>query len=468
MKKLVDLLPCNYDVDILGIAEDSRMVKPGYLFVATKGYFTDHFDFISDAIAQGAVAVICDREIEVDVPVVYVSDVNSCYPILCQRFYDVVPDDFHFLGITGTDGKTTTAILLHYLLSFDTTSAYIGTNGVSISEKNWETNNTTPCLTELYDTFSKLKNNNCQTICMEVSSEALLHHRVDSLLFDIVAFTNITEDHLNVHKTVENYRNCKFRLLSLLKPGGIVLANGDDVNCNLIEHDNLFRYGFSSENDYVIFDVNKMSNFVNFKIKCKDTVFCIESPLLGIYNVYNVTLAFLIAWKYGLSPDVLVDRIRNFPGVLGRREKLNFGQKFDIILDYAHTFNGVSCLLDSVSDYSRIITVTGAAGGREVEKRKKIGSLVMRKSDYVIFTMDDPREEDVNDIIDQMLLEVSSSHYERIVDRKLAIYKALDMALEGDVVLILGKGRDSYMAIGNRRVPYCDYDVISSYFEKKG
>ena len=178
-----------------------------------------------------------------------------------------------------------------------------------------------------------------------------------------------------------------------------------------------------------------------------------------------MTLAFLICLSFNISPSLLIDRIQNLCVVSGRRELLNFGQNFDIILDYAHTLNGIVNVLKSVSDYKRVITVTGAAGGREREKRSKIGKVVLEMSDFVIFTMDDPRNESVDDIIDDMISISDKKNFERVIERDKAIFRAFSLANDGDVVLILGKGRDNYMAIGNKKIPYCDYDVIKKYFD---
>ena len=226
----------------------------------------------------------------------------------------------------------------------------------------------------------------------------------------------------------------------------------------------MYKIGFDNDNDFVISDVKEMSRKVQFTINYKDNKYDIVSPLVGLYNVYNVTMAFAVCFFKGISSDTLVEKIKNIQTVNGRREYLEFGQEFDIILDYAHTYNGIKNILESVQNYKKIITVTGAAGGREKEKRPKIGKLVLEKSDISIFTMDDPRYESVDEIIDQMVMN-SSSEYIRIVDRKEAIYKAFELADKDSVVLILGKGRDNYMAIEDRKEKYSDFDVIKSYFE---
>lgn len=464
MKKIKDIIDCLYDIDIYGVVDDSREIKQGYLFVATKGYYVDHYDYINDAIEKGASCIVCDRDIDVSVPVIIVDNINDVYINICQKFYDVNLNDFSLIGITGTDGKTTTSTIVQELLNEYTSTACIGTNGVIINGDYFSTNNTTPCVSELYNGLKIIRDNNCKDVVMEVSSEALLHDRLKNFKYDIVGFTNITGDHLNIHKNIDNYRSCKMKLLDLIKDDGIVVVNGDDKNCKIIDSDNLYTFGFDSDNDYVITDVKETSDFVKFSIVNNSKFYEIVSPFLGKYNVYNVTMAFVICLLKGVDEKYLIDKIKDLSVVKGRRELLNFGQDYNIILDYAHTYNGIKSILDSVGNYKRIITVTGAAGGREKEKRSKIGKLIIDKSDISIFTMDDPRFEDVDDIIDQLVSE-SESDYFRIINRKEAIFKAFDLAHKGDVVLILGKGRDNYMAIGDSKIPYCDYDVICEYFD---
>lgn len=461
--KICDLIECSYDIEILGITDDSRDVDNNFLFVATKGFNVDHFDYIDDAIEKGASFIVSDRNINRDFPHVVVDNINDFYIELCSKFYNVSPDEFNLIGITGTDGKTTTSTVIYQLVK---NMACIGTNGVILNHEYYPTNNTTPCISELYKSLELIKKHNCKDIVMEVSSESLLHKRVKSFKYDVVCFTNITEDHLNVHKTIENYRDCKLSLLNYLKEDGIVVVNGDDANCKLIDSDNVYKVGVNSDNDFVISDVKELSKFVKFTIVYNDNRYDIKSPLLGLYNVYNVTMAFVVCLLKGMNVDSLIKNISKLNTIRGRREYLNYGQSFDIILDYAHTYNGIKSILDSVSNYKKIITVTGAAGGREKEKRSKIGKLVLEKSDISIFTMDDPRFESVDDIIDQMVGDTETFYY-RIINREEAIYKAFEIADKDSVVLILGKGRDNYMAIEDRKEKYSDFDVVEKYFNKK-
>ena len=459
--RLNQLINTSYDIEIKGITDDSRLVKKGFLFVATKGYNVDHYDYVNNAIENGCSFVIVDREIAISFPHLVVENINSLYRELCKKYYNVSSLDFSLIGITGTDGKTTTTTIVSQIID---DMAYLGTNGLCVNKKEFKTNNTTPCVSELYNDLHIIKQNNCKNIVMEVSSEALLHDRVADFLFDIVGFTNITGDHLNVHKTFENYVDCKMKLLKLVKDDGFVVVNGDDEILKNIHCNNLVTFGFDKNNDYVIDDVSYHKRYSEFSLKYNQKTIKIKCPFVGEYNIYNVTMAFIIGLLYGVEESLLLSRISKLKPVKGRGELLDFGQDYTIVLDYAHTTNGILKILETYKDYDKVITVTGCAGGREKEKRSVIGDIVMNNSDIAIFTMDDPRYEDVNDIIDQMVGE--STDYVRIPDRVEAIHYALSVAPPKSVVLIIGKGRDNYMAIEDKKVPYCDYDVIYDYFNK--
>jgi UDP-N-acetylmuramoyl-L-alanyl-D-glutamate--2,6-diaminopimelate ligase len=242
----------------------------------------------------------------------------------------------------------------------------------------------------------------------------------------------------------------------------IVVVNGDDNILHSFKCKNMFTFGFKDYNDYVISNVKFIDNICNFSVKHDDVDYQIESPFHGIHNVYNVTMAFIICLLLGNKAENLISKIRLLKPISGRCEFLNFGQSYKIVLDYAHTLNGVSTILESFSNYENIITVIGCAGGRDKSKRRKIGLTVMKMSNVSIFTMDDPRNESVDNIISDMVGD--EKNYIKIVNRDDAIRYALSLAKPNSVVLILGKGRDNYMAIGDEKVKYCDYDVVENYF----
>lgn len=463
MKKIKDLIDCDFDIDIYGINDDSRYIKKGYLFVATKGFNVDHYDYIDDAIKNGASFIIADRDIKIDFPHIIVDkNISDLYRLLCKKFYDVDFNKLRITAVTGTDGKTTTATIIKNIIK---DCAYIGTNGLEIFNESYHTSNTTPIESELYGDIKRIIDANCENLSMEVSSEALLHNRVKDFRFDVVGITNVTGDHLNIHKTFENYVFCKKKILDLVKDNGFAVLNGDDKILSEISGKNIIKFGFNSDNDYIIDDVKYFDKYTEIYLKHDKENIKIVSPYKARYNAINVSMAFIMCRLYGIADDIILSRIKELKPIKGRTESLDFGQDYDIILDYAHTINGIKNIITAFRDYDNVITVTGSAGGREHEKRRVIGKYVIENSDVAIFTMDDPRYEDVNDIIDQMAGD--SKDYIRIPDREEAIKYALDIADAGSVVLILGKGRDEYMAIEDKKPYYCDYDVIERYFKEK-
>ena len=461
MKKLNAIINYDLDVNVYGITDDYKCIKDGYIFVATSGYYVDHFKYINEAIDNGCVFLVVDRKIEIDFPHIIVDNINDYYNDLCKKYYDIDLDNYNFYGITGTDGKTTTAFIVSQLID---SCAYIGTNGLVIGSEEYPLSNTTPCISELYDSLDKIKKNNIKNVSMEVSSEALLHDRIKDFCFKVVGITNVTGDHLSVHGSFENYLKCKLKIVDFVQDDGIVLINGDDKNLkNILIKNKYYTYGFSKMCDFCIKKVEKKDNFLLIVLVDKFNNKNIEilSPFFEKFNIYNVVLAFLIARNAGIDEGLIIEKIKKLNRVKGRCEELNYGQKFKIVLDYAHTIHAVDSILDAYKNDS-LIVVTGAAGGRDKDKRPIIGQMIIDNSDVAIFTMDDPRYEDVDDIINQMVGD--NKNYIRIKNRKEAIEYALSIANDNSTVLVIGKGRDNYMAIENKKIPYSDYDVIKNYF----
>lgn len=462
--KLNEIISCEYDIPIRDIKIDSRKVKKGDLFVAVHGYNVDHFDYIDDAIKNGAAAIITDKDYVANIPIIKVDNVNERLVEICKKRYQY-NSKISLIGVTGTDGKTTTATIIRELLDKYKSCAYIGTNGLFVKEKLEKLDNTTPEVPDLYKNLKYIDSENIENVVMEVSSEALLHKRVDGLRYKYAIFTNISEDHLNIHKTLHNYINAKLKLVDLVD--GYIIFNKDDNNLDILKkYKNAISYGKDESSDFVIKDARINRNYSTFKIVHKDEVYNIVTYLIGEYNIYNLTASFIVCYLEGLDCKRIVDDIKDIKIISGRGEKIDFGQNYDLILDYAHTENGVKSLVNSLNKiYSNILVVTGAAGGREKEKRSKIGKFLLDKTSFVVFTMDDPRYEDVNDIIDDMLKDTDMTNYIRIVDRTSAINYALSQN-EYDLVLIIGKGRDNYMAIEDKKLKYCDYSVIKDFFKK--
>ena len=470
MKTLKDLYSNCPEIEIKGIKINSKDVKPGDLFVCTKGVTADRHDYVEDAVANGAVAIVASKKIDVTVPVVYVEDTNKELINVCRKFYDFDDSLLNLIGITGTNGKTTTALIIQALMG-DDICGYQGTNGIICSKFNEHIVNTTPDADRLYMYFDRFIKAGCKYLSIETSSEAFYRNRLDTLKFKVGLLTNITQDHLNIHKTIENYVNCKKELFKKVSDDGYSILNVDDKyydEFRSIARGKILTYG-KGESDLQIINISEEIDKTLITFKYRDKEYNITSPLLGEFNVYNLCGGILALLALDFDMDKIIDNIKKIKAPAGRCELLNYGQDYSIILDYAHTpdaFKNIYKLLNKIKK-NRIITITGSAGGREHEKRPDMGKIVLDNSDYVIFTMDDPRNEDVNSIIDDLVSSSDSSNYERIIDRKEAIFKAFDMAEKDDIVLVAGKGIDNYMALGSEYVPYCDLDVINEYFEKE-
>lgn len=459
MKKLNELYDCNYDCLVKDIKTNSKEIEKGDMFVCVKGVNEDRHNYILDAIEKGCSCLIVERGDNYSVPFIRVKDTNKELGNVSKKFYGY-DDSLKTIGVTGTDGKTTTSLIIRDMLN---NCGYIGSNGV-ISEKiNLDTNNTTPDLNLLYKYLSMFKAEGLDYVSMETSSEGLLHNRVYGIKFDIGVLTNVSEDHLNVHKTLSNYLKCKIKLFKNIKEDGYAILNKDDrfydkfkENCSC----NIFSYGKDKESDLVINSFVEKIDGTSISFVYKNNLYELESPLKGEYNVYNLMGAFGVLICLGLSVEEIILRVKNIKQVEGRCEVFNYNN-FKVVLDYAHTENGLRSILSFLNKVkiNRIITVTGSAGGREHEKRKGMGEVVQELSDLVIYTMDDPRYEKVIDIINEMKVE-NKDNYIIIEDREEAIKKAFELAKADDIILIAGKGRDNYMAIEDKKIKYCDYDVI--------
>jgi UDP-N-acetylmuramoyl-L-alanyl-D-glutamate--2,6-diaminopimelate ligase len=467
MKKLSELFKGYPDILINDIKINSKEVVDNDLFVCIKGITKDRNNYIDEAIKNGAVAIVTNKKIKTSVPVIYVDNPNKELANLCSKFYDYPENKLDLIGITGTNGKTTVAEIIKDIIGND--CGYLGTNGIICSKFNEKIRNTTPDSDRLFKYFDMFLKANCKYVSMEASSEALLHNRLNNIMFNVGVITNITEDHLNVHKTIKSYVACKQKIIKHIKKDGVLILNTDDKyyqETRKLANSKILSFG-KKEADLQIIDFTEYINKTEITIKYKEKLYNITSPLLGEFNVYNLCAAILVLISLGKDINEIISNIKRITIPSGRMEFINNKQDYYIIVDYAHTpdaFKNIYNFLNKVKK-GKIITVTGSAGGREHEKRKEMGKIVLDNSDYCIFTMDDPRNEDVNSIIDELVSDTNKTNYERIIDRTSAINKALDMAKKENIILIAGKGDDNYMAIGNDYLPYSDKLVINDYFK---
>ena len=469
VKKLRELYDIDSDILIKGIKINSKEIEEGDLFVCTMGVTVDRHDFIDEAIEKGASAVVVSREVgEKKVPIIKVDNTNEELRRVCSKFYDYPYQKMKMIGVTGTTGKTTVAELIYQLLG--SSCAYLGTNGRKYKDFDEKIRNTTPDVDRLYKYMDDAYRHHTSIFCMEASSEAFYRHRLDDIKYDIAILTNIMEDHLNIHKTRENYIECKCQLFRQVKEDGYSILNSGDSLFERVKKassSNIVTYGYKESDTLWIKSYEEEINKTRITYQYQNKEYQVESPLLGDFNVLNLSAAILSLLTLSIPMEEITKRVKEIKQIEGRMEILPFTKDYTIMLDYAHTTDALDKILSYLNKVKkgRIITVVGSAGGREKEKREGMGKVVLEKSDYVIFTMDDPRDEDVNQIIDDLIGSCKKENYERIIDRKEAINKALSMAEKEDIILVAGKGRDNYMAIGKEYIPYNDYEVIKNYFD---
>ena len=464
MKKLNELMDCEYDVEITGVKINSREIEKGNLFVCTDQGTADRHNFIDDAISKGASAVIVKRDVgEKSVPIIKVDNPNVYLPSLCSKFYDEPEKKLTMIGVTGTDGKTSVATMVQLLIGKDK-CGYIGTNGYCCSKFDREIANTTPDADKLYMYFNDFLEAGCKYCSMESSSEALRRGRLEGIMYDVAIHTNITSEHLNIHGTLEQYIKDKCKLFSQVKKDGYCILNKDDEHFNEVykaSSGKVLTYGKDNSCDLYFKDVKLLPGKNYFTIVYKNKEYPIECPMAGYFNIYNLCAAILAMFALGYKFDDFKDKIHNIR-VSGRLELINRGQNFYVMVDYAHTPNGITKLLEYVKllPIKRSIVVIGQAGERDPYKRKDVGYIVCSNCDKAIFTYEDPRSEDPRDIIDMMLEKVKGKYdnYEIVIDRHLAIKRAIEIAREGDMVLILGKGNETYEKLKDEVIYFNDIE----------
>ncbi len=465
MKKLNDLYPgVGTDIVIKRIAINSKEVEPGDLFVCTMGVTADRHDFIDSAIENGAAAVIVSKDVgEKTIPIIKVPDTNRELPYLCQKFYDYPDTKLKMIGVTGTDGKTSTSTIIQSLIGSDT-CGYIGTNGRSCAAFSGDNPNTTPDAHLLYDYLDEFVRFNCKYAATEASSEAFFRGRLQAMQYDVAVYTNITSEHLNIHGSFENYVACKLQLFKQTKSDGICILNKDDRYYDVVLaacNGQVYTYGLGSDNTLQIVNFKVFPNKTDITFNYKGNYFDVESPLLGDFNVSNLAAALLTCLELGFKLEDLLKNISSL-NVDGRLQLLNTKTPYYVMVDYAHTPNGITRLLNFVHtlDINRSIVVIGQAGERDSIKRPQVGDVVVNNATYAIFTYEDPRSEEPAMICEDIIRNFKGikDNYEIVIDRREAIQKAINMANEKDMVLILGKGNETYQKLKNETIYFNDVE----------
>ena len=448
---------------------DSRKVKPGQTFVAIKGHTVDGHNYISDAIKNGAVAIIAEKEVEVSVPIKIVPNSSEYLKEQLVKKYSEELNKLKIIGVTGTNGKTTTCYLTYQLLkSLNVKVAYMGTIGFFFEEEKIELPNTTPEILTIYKLFLEALEKGCTTVVMEVSSHALALERVAGLKFQIGAFTNLTEDHLDYHKTMEEYLQAKLKLLNYMDTNGIFLVNHDDLASQRFQ--NIFKNTKTigmKESDYWIKEYTFDPIKTNILLEYQSQNYTIETNLTGKFNVYNYLTALAIIHEYGFLIEEIISKTDKIYPPKGRCETYKVKDGYAVV-DYAHTPDAVEKVIDAYKELvkGKIITLVGCGGDRDPLKRPIMGRIATEKSDWVIFTNDNPRTEDPEKIMQDIIKGVEQTNYEVILDRHEAKKKALDKINKDDIVLILGKGHEDYQILGHEKVHFDDSEEIKNYIKK--
>jgi UDP-N-acetylmuramoyl-L-alanyl-D-glutamate--2,6-diaminopimelate ligase len=460
------------NIDIKRITDDSRKVLPGDLFVALKGCSLDASKFVGFAIAAGAKAIVTDKEFDSrpGISKILVDDTRLALSAIADNFYGHPSRKLKVIGITGTNGKTTITYLAESIIKASGKGAgVIGTINYRINGKTLPAINTTPGALALQCMLSEMARSNTGYAIIEVSSHSLDQGRVENVLFDVGVFTNLTGDHLDYHKTTGNYFKAKKRLFDKLKADGSAVLNMDDKKVASLKRSmksRVITYGIKGKADVRAMDIALSMEGTKFTVRTSNTTFDIRTKLIGIHNVSNILAAVSVAIALNIPEEAIVDGIVSMERVPGRLEAVDAGQKFKVFVDFAHTedalFNVLSLLKDVAK--SRIVTVFGCGGNRDRTKRPLMGKVACKYSDHVIVTSDNPRFEKPEAIIREIEdgIKDKFSNYDIIPDRKEAIAKALGLASKDDIIVIAGKGHESYQIIRDEIMPFDDRKVALS------
>ncbi len=467
-------------LEIHGVTTDSRKVVEGGVFIAIKGEDRDGHQYVNDAIKRGAKFIIVEREVEAkgDVEIIKVSDTHFAASALLRWYYDYPDENLFLVGITGTNGKTTISYLLESILkTAGAKTGVIGTVSWRYGNIVKTSTNTTPSLEEIIVLLSEMRDSGVEAVVMEVSSHGLKQKRVKGINFDGGIFTNLTRDHLDYHRTMDDYFNAKAILFkdnleeSKKKNKWGVVNRDDQYVSSLLEEQfsyPIYSFGFS-EGDARVLRWQKEDFILKAEINVLGRVYVLKSELFGKHNLLNILAAFLAGLLSGVPGEIIVKGIEALKSVPGRLEKIRLPSGAVAIIDYAHTPDAIANVLSAVKEWhegkGRIITVFGAGGDRDKGKREPMGETAGELSDFVVITSDNPRSEDPEEIMRMVEEGVIKTgvEYKKIVDRREAILFALSIARNNDIVMVLGKGHEDYQILGNEKIHFSDREIVEEF-----
>ncbi|UCD24499.1 MAG: UDP-N-acetylmuramoyl-L-alanyl-D-glutamate--2,6-diaminopimelate ligase [Gemmatimonadota bacterium] len=459
--------PFSETFQVTGIAEDSRKVAAGTLFCAIEGTAVDGHDFLRDASDRGAAAALVTHRNDIALPQIMVSDSRHAAGVAAREFYDNPTDEMTLVGVTGTNGKTTTVAIIQHLLNSRGSASTIGTLGAIDGAGKHLTGYaslTTPGPVEFQAVLADLKSHGVTHVACEASSHGLDQRRLHSVSFDAAVYTNLTHEHLDYHHDLESYAAAKMELSQLVSSGGVEVLNADDPTWSAIpERSDIRRlhYGRASRAEVRATDEQPIDSGTSCTFCFGDAKHYVRLPLLGEYNVANALAAAAAVWGIGVEPALIVERLADAPQVPGRMERLWSGE-FNVLRDYAHTPDGFERAIRTIRAITpgRLVVLFGCGGDRDRDKRSIMASITAGLADLVVITDDNPRTEDPQRILDDV--ESGLGHVERlrIPDREEGIHRAVSLLRSGDCLLLLGKGHETYQIYGTEKMPFDEPSIV--------
>ena len=460
--------------DIFGISYDSRKTKPGDIFVAVRGMTSDGHDFIPNAIEKGASVIVCEEACVSDAPYIMVKDCRIALALISAAWFNYPSKKMHVIGITGTSGKTTTTHLIRHIIQnvLHAKVGLIGTNGNYIGDEYTHTDYTTPDSFELQSLFYQMYNSGCAYVVMEVSSHSLALERVAGVQFDIAAFTNLSQDHLDFHNTMEEYAKAKKKIFSMCTNACINIDDPyaeymmEGLKCPVITSS-----AFNKTADLTADNIDLTKDGVSFSACYNNIHADVKRGIPGMFSVHNALTAISVCIIAGIDIKACAEALTSAKGVKGRVETVPTEGDYTVIIDYSHKPDALENVLKTLRPITKgkLIVLFGCGGDRDRDKRPIMGKVAARNSDLVIVTSDNPRTEKPEDIINEIVAGMTSEKTESpIICRRIeAIHWALDNADSGDVILLAGKGHEDYQVVGHEKYHMDEREIIAEYLKEK-
>lgn len=454
------------NAEVLGITANSKKVRKNFIFVAIKGKKQNGKKYIQEALENGACLIVTDQMVLKNYNHIRVRNAKSEYIRLLQSFYHY-NHEIYTVGVTGTDGKTTTANILNHIFDVAKSSAYIGTNGITYLNKTIKSKHTTPTPDLFYEAYSVFKKHHINDLIMEVSSEGILDGRIDKMSFDGAIFTNLSHEHLNAHKTMDRYFKTKAKLFESLEHNALAVINCDDfysVELSSYTKARVVTYGLQS-GMYQAKNIQLGLLNSTFEVYYKGIFLAkFNLPLFGKYNIYNALAAIAYASELGIDLKWIKIGIESLPPIDGRF--MHFKSKKDVlgIVDFAHTPNALQNLLENINEFKqgKVITILGAQGEKDKSKRAKMGKIASELSDITIFTSEDPKYESLFGILYDLTETIQNKEYYMTLTRKEAITLAVKLAKPNDIIVITGKGNETSEQVMNYHFKHNDFNLLKN------